>query len=112
MILSKEKVFCRLFKSFQVAKDPLLEERTFFVNSIICPANTCLFKVNINFRKVCKICSKLTIKTRERRHCSAVSIVGFEQVNVSLVVPAYETHSESDGNITCMAIFILLVFCA
>ena len=61
---------------------------------------------------MCKICSKLTIKTRERRHCSAVSIVDFEQVNVSLVVPVYETHSESDDNITCMAIFILLVFCA
>ena len=33
------------------------------------PANICLFKVNNrNSRKRCEICSKLTIKTPERRH--------------------------------------------
>ena len=33
------------------------------------PANICLFKIsNRNTRKRCKICSKLTIKTPERRH--------------------------------------------
>ena len=40
-----------------------------------------LFKgSNRNTRKRCQICSKLTIKTPERRHLSA-SIVAFEQVN-------------------------------
>ena len=44
------------------------------------PANIYLFKVNNwKTRKGCEICSKLTIK----RHFSSVSIVGFEQVNVS-----------------------------
>ena len=34
------------------------------------PANIYLFKVdNRNTRKRCKICSKLAIKTSERRHC-------------------------------------------
>ena len=38
----------------------------FFLNSY--PANFCLFKVNNrNFRKRCKICPNLTIKTPERR---------------------------------------------
>ena len=32
---------------------------------------------------MCEICSKLIIKTPERRHCSALSIVEFEQVNTS-----------------------------
>ena len=33
------------------------------------PANVYLFKVNNkNTRKMCEICSKLTIKTAERRH--------------------------------------------
>ena len=39
----------------------------------------------ITSRKRCEICSELTIKTPERRHCPflSVSIVDFEQVNVS-----------------------------
>ena len=60
----------------------------------------CMFKVNNrNTRTRCEICSKLTIKTPERRQwrrsgffivnfehishtpCSSVSIVNFEQVN-------------------------------
>ena len=48
-----------------------------------------MFKVNNrNTRKRCEICSKLTIKTPERRQartyftpCSSASIVNFEQVN-------------------------------
>ena len=55
-----------------------------------------MFKVNNrDTRTRCKMCSKLTIKTSERRHsgvfivnfehilipCSSVSIVNFEQVN-------------------------------
>ena len=50
------------------------------------PANIYLFKINNrNIRKNCKICSKLIIKKRERRYwrCSDVSIVDFEQENVS-----------------------------
>ena len=67
------------------------------------PANIYLFKVsNRNTRKGSKICSKLAIKTSERRHSRhsdvfivnfehvsnlfpSVSIVDFEQVNVSWV---------------------------
>ena len=57
-------------------------------------ASIYLFKVNNrNTRKRCKICSKLTIKTPEKRRsgvfnakfCS-VSIVDFEQVNVTWVL--------------------------
>ena len=47
------------------------------------PVGMYLLKVNNkNTRARCKICSKLTIKTPERRHtsCSSVSIVNFEQV--------------------------------
>ena len=44
------------------------------------PANIHLFKVNNrNTRKRCEICSKLTIKTPERR--SGVFIVNFEEVS-------------------------------
>ena len=65
----------------------------------IMSASIYLFNVNnINTRKRCEICSKLTVKTPERRRCSGVftvnfehilqlfssaSIVEFEQVNVS-----------------------------
>ena len=54
------------------------------------PADNCMFKVNIrNTRARCEICSKLTIKTPERRQwltpCSSVSIVNFEQVNADWV---------------------------
>ena len=47
------------------------------------PANIYLLRFNkINFRKRCEICSKLTIKTPERRHWrrSGVSIVNFEHI--------------------------------
>ena len=41
-----------------------------------------MFKVNNrNISTRCEIYSKLTIRTPERRHCSSVSIVIFEQVN-------------------------------
>ena len=73
--------------------------------SSICPGNIYLFKViNRNTRKRCEICSKSTIKTPEwrqwRRYSvfivnfehisppfSSFSIVDFEQVNISWVVP-------------------------
>ena len=61
-----------------------------------------MFKVNNrNTRKRCELCSKLTVKTPERRHwrhsgvfivnlehfrpCSSVSIVNIEQVNTGWV---------------------------
>ena len=55
------------------------------VSNFFCFANPVgiyLLKVKKNTRTRCKICSKLTIKTPERRHisCSSVSIVNFEQV--------------------------------
>ena len=64
------------------------------------PASTYLFKVNNrNTRTMCEICSKLTIKTTERRQfwclycelwtyftlCSTVSFVNFEQINAGWV---------------------------
>ena len=50
-----------------------------------CPAGNYIFKLNNkNTRTRCKICSKLTIKTPERRYWrrSGIFIVNFEQVNV------------------------------
>ena len=47
------------------------------------PGDIYLFKVNKNnTRKTCEICSKLLIKTLERRHLrhSGVSIVNFEHM--------------------------------
>ena len=55
-----------------------------------CPVSNYMFKVNNrNNRTMWKICSKLTIKTPERRYftpSSSVFIVNFEQVNVYWVV--------------------------
>ena len=51
------------------------------------PANIYLFKVNNrNFRKMCGICSKLTIKIPERGHCcrSGVFNVNFEHISLFL----------------------------
>ena len=48
------------------------------------PANIYLFKVNSKItRKRCEICSKLTMKTLERRQrcCSGVFIVNFEHIS-------------------------------
>ena len=48
------------------------------------PAGIYLFRFkNENIRTICEICSKLTIKTLERRHwCrSSVVIVNFEQIS-------------------------------
>ena len=48
------------------------------------PAGIYVLKVNNrNTRTSCEICSKLTIKTPERRHCrcSGVFIVNFEHIS-------------------------------
>ena len=52
--------------------------------SFISPVNIYLFKVNNrSTRKRCEICSKLTIKTTERRHwlSSGVFIANFERIS-------------------------------
>ena len=54
-----------------------------------CQANIYLFKVNQrDTRKKCVICSKLTIKTPERRYgrLSAVFIVNFEHILYLLIL--------------------------
>ena len=54
------------------------------------PAGIYLFKVNKRNRKICEMCSKLTIKTPERRHerHSRVLIVNFEFIShIPLVFP-------------------------
>ena len=49
--------------------------------TMLLPANIYLFEVNNrNTRKMCEICSKLTIKTPERRP-SGVFIVNFEHIS-------------------------------
>ena len=67
-------------------------ETRYFIQKRLDPANIYLWKANNrNTRKRWEICSKWTIKTPERRHYfwayfipfSGVSIVEFEQVNVS-----------------------------
>ena len=66
--------------------------------SLICticycfPADNYMLKVNNgNTRTKCEICSKLTIKTAERRrHISSIAIVNFEQANAGWV---FETQS-------------------
>ena len=53
------------------------------------PAGNCMFKVNNrNTRTRCEICSKLTIKTPERRHLhrSGVFIVNFEHISHLVLV--------------------------
>ena len=70
----------------QLFSDELVE---FFVTRFLLntlgPPDIYLLKVsNWNTRTICEICSKLAIKTPERRHwrhCSRVSIVDFKQVN-------------------------------
>ena len=52
-------------------------------------AGNYLFKVNNkNTRTRCEICSKLTVKTPERRHCrrSGVFIVNFEHISHFVLV--------------------------
>ena len=61
------------------------------------PANIYLFKVNNkNTRKMCKVRSKLTIKTPERGHwrCSGVFIVNFERISHFFLVFTLLTLNE------------------
>ena len=65
------------------------------------PANIFLFEVNNrNTRERCEVCSKLTIKTQERRQWtyftpfSNVSIVELEQANISWVIVKVISNEE------------------
>ena len=60
-----------------------------------------MFEVNNrNTRERCEVCSKLTIKTQERRQCtyftpfSNVSIVELEQANISWVIVKVISNEE------------------
>ena len=54
--------------NFILRKDKITFWKSYWEESY--PANICLFQVNNrNTRKRCEICSKLTIKILERRHC-------------------------------------------
>ena len=60
-----------------------------YINDPANPASIYLLKINNrNTRKRCKICSKSTIKTPERRHwhCSGVFIVNFERISHLVLV--------------------------
>ena len=79
------------------------EKNPCFGSKMAFPANIYLFKIkNRNTKKRCDVCSKLTVKTLDRHHrrrssdfvvnfehishlFSSVSIVDFEQVNISWV---------------------------
>ena len=53
------------------------------------PAGIYLFTVNNrNFKTMCEICSKLTIKTPERRHwrCSGTFIINFNHISHIVLV--------------------------
>ena len=57
--------------------------------SVVNPVGIYMFKVNYrNARTRCEICSKLTVKTPERRHCrrSGVHIVNFEHISHLVLV--------------------------
>ena len=67
-------------------------------NRFMIPAGIYLFKVNNgNTKAMCKICSKLTINTPERRHwsCFVVSIVYLEH-NANIVL-VFQNHSHPWG---------------
>ena len=60
------------------------------------PVGICLLKVNIrNTRGRCEICSKLTIKTPERRqwHRSGVFIVNFEHISLAISVTPFNQNT-------------------
>ena len=69
------------------------------------PAGKYLFKVNnVNTRTMYEICSKLTIKTSQRRHGrhSAVFIVNFEQIlHINLVVSTLKCEHASARCLIC-----------
>ena len=74
-----------------------------------------MFKVNNrNTRPRCEICSKLTIKTSERRYWrrSSVSVVNFEQVNGGWMKVPVSTHLKPFKKILIVvdAIFCIFLF--
>ena len=73
----------------------------------LCSANIYFFKANIrNPRNICEKCSKLTIKTPERRQRSGVFIVNFEHIwQILLGVPFVDFEQV---NISCGNALILI----
>ena len=74
-------------KKFFVSEYPI-ESVQYAPLTIMYPAHIYLFKVNNTNRKRCEICSKLTIKTPERRQWrhSGVFIVNFEHISPLFLV--------------------------
>ena len=75
----------RIFYQTQLVEIYLYERSLTSIIEI--PAGIYLLKVN--YRKTrtrCEICSKLTIKLPERRHCSGVFIVNFEHISHLVLV--------------------------
>ena len=61
------------------------------------PVGNYMFKVdNRNTRTRCEICSKLTMKTQERRHCSGVFIVNFEHISSVSIVNFEQVNADWD----------------
>ena len=77
-IIREWRRFIQISRLLRLKKHSIWQSRTSL------PVNIYLFKVNNrNIRKRCEICSKLTIKTTERRHWhNVIDIVCFE-LNVS-----------------------------
>ena len=89
LILLKLAIGCKtvILRGFMVAKSNNKRKN---------PVGYYMFKVNNrNSRTRCEICSKLTIKTPERRHCrrSGVFIVNFEHISHLVLVFLFLTLS-------------------
>ena len=72
--------------------------RTVWLIFISFPANIYLFQVNNRNTGRCEICSKLTIKTSERRYwcCSGVFIVNFEYIWHLVLVLLFLTNHKQE----------------
>ena len=84
-------------KTLNVITDDTTEKPT--------PASNYMFKVNNrNTRTRCEICSKLTLKTVERRHWrrSGVFIVNFEQILCRLTASIWCHYSQLLQNWTVL----------
>ena len=81
---NKRREICLLKLSWKPKIYFSLKQADHFNFKLINPAGIYLFKVNNrNTKARCEICSKLTIKTPERRHwrCSGFFIVNFEHIS-------------------------------
>ena len=70
-LINFRKCIITHFMSLVFFYNPLKHKKTYGWHKIGYPADNCMFKVNNrNTRARCEICSKLTIKTPERRLAS------------------------------------------